>query len=248
MKPMPEPRRAARARQGARRVRDQGALGHQPRQPRRASPRSSRSSSRSRKQVLAHGMMPIIEPEVNIKSADRAAGDAHPARRDSQGARRDSRGPAGDAQAVASRPRPGLFDPLVDHPKVLRVVALSGGFSRARSVRRAGQEPRHDRQLQPRACCPTCATQQSDEEFDRTLGDAIDEIYQASTVEGAGLTLDEAEFDPIDVSAARADGAGEALSDQPAGRRRGISRPAEGGARAGRRGRVPASGQGRRRA
>ena len=65
-------RRAARAREGARRVRHQGALGHQLGRTRRASPCSSRSSSRSRKQVLAHGLMPIIEPEVNIKSADRA--------------------------------------------------------------------------------------------------------------------------------------------------------------------------------
>ena len=52
---------------------------------------------------------------------------------------------------------PGLFEPLVDHPKVLRVVALSGGFSPRGSLPRAGEEPRHDRQLQPRACCPTSA-------------------------------------------------------------------------------------------
>ena len=52
------------------------------------------------KQVLAHGMMPIIEPEVNIKSADRARKRRPPARRDPRRARRASRRPAGDAQAV----------------------------------------------------------------------------------------------------------------------------------------------------
>ena len=59
---------------------------------RAASPRSSRSSSRSPSQILGHGLMPIIEPEVSIKSADRAAADAHPARRTAQGARRAARG------------------------------------------------------------------------------------------------------------------------------------------------------------
>ena len=75
----------------------------------------------------------------------------------------------------------GLFQPLVDHPKVLRVVALSGGFSREEACRELAKNPGHDRELQPRACCPTFAHQQSDEEFNRTLGTAIDEIYEAST-------------------------------------------------------------------
>ena len=72
MKPMPELDALARAGEGARRVRHQGALGHQPRQPRRASPCVVAQQFEVAKQVLAHGMMPIIEPEVNIKSADRA--------------------------------------------------------------------------------------------------------------------------------------------------------------------------------
>ena len=54
---------------------------------------------------------------------------------------------------------------------MLRVVALSGGFSREEACRELAQEPRHDRQLQPRACSRTCAHQQSDEEFNRTLGE-----------------------------------------------------------------------------
>ena len=49
-----------------------------------------------------------------------------------------------------------------------------------------------------RALLSDLRAQQSDEEFNRTLGTAIDEIYRASTQQGAGLTLDEDEFDPID--------------------------------------------------
>ena len=53
---------------------------------------------------------------------------------------------------------PGLFDPLVDHPRVLRVVALSGRLCAPRSLRRARQEPRRHRQLLAAPCSRTCAT------------------------------------------------------------------------------------------
>ena len=80
-------------------------------------------------QVLSHGMMPMIEPEVNIKSETRAECDAILLEEilkqlDALGA---------DQQVMLKLSLPveaGKFDPLVNHPKVLRVVALSGGYKR----------------------------------------------------------------------------------------------------------------------
>jgi fructose-bisphosphate aldolase class I len=74
----------------------------------------------------------------------------------------------------------GLFQPLIDHPKVLRVVALSGGFSREDACRELAKNPGMIASFS-RALLSDLRAQQSDEEFDRTLGTAIDEIYDAST-------------------------------------------------------------------
>src|SRR5205085_2233490 len=74
----------------------------------------------------------------------------------------------------------GLFEPLIDHPKVLRVVALSGGFSRAEACRELARNPGMIASFS-RALLSDLRAQQSDDEFDRTLGGAIDEIYSAST-------------------------------------------------------------------
>ena len=73
-----------------------------------------------------------------------------------------------------------LFAPLVSHPKVLRVVALSGGFSREDACRELAKNPGMIASFS-RALLSDLRYQQSDEEFDRTLGQAIDEIYEAST-------------------------------------------------------------------
>ena len=131
------------------------------------------------RQVLAHGMMPIIEPEVNIKSADRARSDelllsAILAELDAI--------PEGQRVMLKlSIPaKAGLFEPLVDHPKVLRVVALSGGFSREEACRELAKNPGMIASFS-RALLSDLRAQQSDEEFNRTLGTAIDEIYTAST-------------------------------------------------------------------
>ena len=77
---------------------------------------------------------------------------------------------------------PGLFDPLVDHPRVLRVVALSGGFSREEACRELARNPGMIASFS-RALLSDLRHDQSDEEFDRTLGTAIDEIYRASIAE-----------------------------------------------------------------
>jgi fructose-bisphosphate aldolase class I len=76
--------------------------------------------------------------------------------------------------------KPGLFEPLVNHPKVLRVVALSGGFSRAEACQELAKNPGMIASFS-RALLSDLRAQQSDEEFNRTLGTAIDEIYAAST-------------------------------------------------------------------
>jgi len=130
------------------------------------------------KQVLAHGMMPIIEPEVNIKSADRAQSDELLLT-----AILEELDEIPDGQRVMLKlsipAAAGLFQPLIDHPKVLRVVALSGGFSREEACRELAKNPGMIASFS-RALLSDLRSQQSDEEFDRTLGTAIDEIYQAS--------------------------------------------------------------------
>jgi fructose-bisphosphate aldolase class I len=131
------------------------------------------------KQVLAHEMIPIVEPEVNIKSADRAASDDLLLT-----AILEELDEIPEGQQVMLKlsipAKPGLFEPLVRHPKVLRVVALSGGFSREEACRELARNPGMIASFS-RALLSDLRAQQSDEEFNRTLGTAIDEIYEAST-------------------------------------------------------------------
>jgi fructose-bisphosphate aldolase class I len=131
------------------------------------------------KQVLAHGLVPIIEPEVNIKSADRDESD----HRLLAGLLEELDEIPDDQQVMLklSLPvAPGLFEPLIDHPKVLRVVALSGGFSREEACRELAKNPGMIASFS-RALLSDLRHDQSDAEFDRTLGQAIDDIYAAST-------------------------------------------------------------------
>jgi fructose-bisphosphate aldolase class I len=131
------------------------------------------------KQVLAHGLVPIIEPEVNIKSADRAESDELLLT-----AILEELNEIPDGLRVMLKlsipVQPGLFEPLVRHPKVLRVVALSGGFSREEACRELAKNPGMIASFS-RALLADLRAQQSDEEFNRTLATAIDEIYEAST-------------------------------------------------------------------
>ena len=131
------------------------------------------------KQVLAHGLMPIIEPEVNIKSADRAESDDLLLT-----AILEELDELPEGQQVMLKlsipAEAGKFDALVDHPKVLKVVALSGGFGRAEACAELARTPGMIASFS-RALLSDLRAQQSDEEFDRTLGTAIDEIYRAST-------------------------------------------------------------------
>ena len=131
------------------------------------------------RQILRHGLVPIIEPEVSIKSPERAQADE--ILRD-EILRHLDRLPEGDEVMLKlSIPaKPGLFQPLIDHPRVLRVVALSGGFSRSDACRELAKNPGMIASFS-RALLEDLRQDMSDEEFDRSLKSAIGEIYEAST-------------------------------------------------------------------
>ena len=131
-------------------------------------------------QVLAAGLVPIIEPEVNIKSPERAGAD----RILLEEILKALDALPGDDKVMLKLSIPanaGLFDPLVNHRRVLRVVALSGGYARPEACRELARNPGMIASFS-RALLEDLRAQMSAEEFDRALGSAIDEIYQASTV------------------------------------------------------------------
>jgi len=130
-------------------------------------------------QVLAHGLVPIIEPEVNIKSPERAEADAilldeiHKAL--------DAMPGDDKVMLKLSLPaKPDLFLPLVEHPRVLHVVALSGGFHRTEACAELAKNQGIIASFS-RALLEDLRYQMTDAEFDQALGEAIDEIYAAST-------------------------------------------------------------------
>jgi fructose-bisphosphate aldolase class I len=130
------------------------------------------------RQVLGHGMMPILEPEYTITAADRADGEqilkAEILRN------LDALEDGKQVMLKLSIPvEDNLYRELIDHPKVLAVVALSGGYSTEEAceklARNSGMIASFSRGL-----LQDLRAQQSDEEFDATLGDAIDRIHAAS--------------------------------------------------------------------
>jgi len=130
-------------------------------------------------QVLSHGMMPIIEPEVNIKSDTRAECDRILLEETLKAL--DALPEGQQVMLKLSIPaKPGLFDPLVDHPKVLRVVALSGGYKRPEACAELAKNKGMIASFS-RALLEDLRAQMSDDEFDASLGGAIGEIYAAST-------------------------------------------------------------------
>ena len=130
------------------------------------------------KQIAAGGLMPILEPEVNIKSPERAQADQILMDELLKGL--DAL-PAGEKVMLKlSLPeKPGLFAPLVDHPKVLKVVALSGGYKRPEACAELAKN-RGIIASFSRALLEDLRHQMSAAEFDKALGSAIDEIYDAS--------------------------------------------------------------------
>lgn len=130
------------------------------------------------RQILAKGLMPIIEPEVTISIADKV--EAEKILRDEILKNLDKL-PAGQ-QVMLKLTIPSevnFFKPLIDHPKVMRVVALSGGYSRedanAMLARNTGLIASFSRALSE-----GLSAQQSDAQFNAELEKTIASIYDAS--------------------------------------------------------------------
>ena len=129
-------------------------------------------------QVLAAGLMPMIEPEIDIKSPERAAADA--ILRDELLKALDALPDGQRVMLKLSLPvEPNLFAPRVDHPKVLRVVALSGGYARPEACAELAKN-RGVIASFSRALLEDLRHQMTDAEFDAALGEAIDDIYRGS--------------------------------------------------------------------
>lgn len=127
--------------------------------------------------IAAHGLVPIIEPEVNIKSAERDAADRLLLKETL--AALDAWTGAPVMLKLSLPTEPGLFQPLVDHPKVLRVVALSGGFARPEACVELAKNPGIIASFS-RALLEDLRHQMSDDEFNASLGGAINDIHAAS--------------------------------------------------------------------
>jgi fructose-bisphosphate aldolase class I len=130
------------------------------------------------KQILAKGLVPIVEPEVSINSPERAEADRILLKELT-----NQLDALGDGECVMLKltipSEPNLFAPLVDHPKVLKVVALSGGYSRSEAVQELAKNNGMIASFS-RALLADLKDDMDDDEFDAALGQAIDEIYQAS--------------------------------------------------------------------
>ncbi len=130
------------------------------------------------RRVLAKGMMPMIEPEISIKSATRAECDT--LMRAEILKHLDGLAAGEQVMLKLTLPVvPGTFDVLVDHPGVLKVVALSGGFSRAEACAELAKN-RGVIASFSRALLDDLRHGMSDDEFAGSLGGAIDEIHAAS--------------------------------------------------------------------
>ncbi len=130
------------------------------------------------KQVLSHGLVPIVEPEVDINAADKAAAEA--ILRDELIKHLDALPEGEQVMIKVTIPsEDGFYTPLVEHPKCMRVVALSGGYPREDANERLSRQPGMIASFS-RALSEGLSAQQSDEEFDATMADSVKGIYEAS--------------------------------------------------------------------
>jgi fructose-bisphosphate aldolase, class I len=131
-------------------------------------------------QIAEHGLMPIIEPEVSIKSTDKAGAEAILF---TELARKLDALPS-DRQVMLKLTIPDvgdLYSPLGRHERVARVVALSGGYTRADACKRLSANHGMIASFS-RALTQDLRHSMSDPEFNTALEESIDEIYRASTV------------------------------------------------------------------
>jgi fructose-bisphosphate aldolase class I len=130
------------------------------------------------RQILASGLIPIIEPEIDINSPSKA--EAEELLREGILRQLDMQSPADPVMLKLTLPEiDGFYQPLVDHPNVLRVVALSGGYSRDEANARLSRNPGVIASFS-RALTEGLSAQQSANEFDAALDAAIESIYRAS--------------------------------------------------------------------
>lgn len=130
------------------------------------------------KQILAKGLMPIIEPEVTISIADKS--EAETLLRDAILAQLDAL--ADDQNVMLKLTLPevaNLYQPLVDHPRVLRVVALSGGYTREEANARLSENTGIIASFS-RALTEGLSAQQDDAAFNTAIAATINEIHAAS--------------------------------------------------------------------
>ena len=129
-------------------------------------------------QIIAHGLVPILEPEVSITISDKA--EAENLLRDAILTHLDALPTDQTVMLKLTLPdNANLYHRLCQHPRVLSVVALSGGYSRAEANARLAQNSQMIASFS-RALTEGLSAQQSDAEFDQTLAQTIDEIYRAS--------------------------------------------------------------------
>jgi fructose-bisphosphate aldolase class I len=132
------------------------------------------------RQIAEHGLMPIIEPEVSIKSPDKAAAEAILLAELTS--KLDALPDGRRVMLKLTIPEvPDLYSGLVNHRGVARVVALSGGYTRAEACKRLASNHGVIASFS-RALVEGLNHSMSDAEFDAALAKSIDEIYQASTV------------------------------------------------------------------
>ncbi len=131
-------------------------------------------------QIAGHGLMPIIEPEVSIKAADKAEAEEMLA---AEITRHLDALPEG-RQVMLKLTIPtkaDFYEPLTKHPKVMRVVALSGGYTRDDACEKLSRNHGMIASFS-RALIDDLRHDTSEAEFDATLAASIDQIYRASTV------------------------------------------------------------------
>ena len=130
------------------------------------------------KQVLSHGLIPIVEPEVDIKNPDKKGSEDNLKK---EILAELDKLPA-NQQVMLKLTIPevdNFYAELVKHPRVLKVVALSGGYSRDEANKRLARQNGMIASFS-RALSEGLTAQQSDAEFNKSLDTAIESIYQAS--------------------------------------------------------------------
>lgn len=130
-------------------------------------------------QIAAKGLMPILEPEVSIKAPDKA--EAETILRDEILRHLEAEPDAHKVMLKLTIPsKADLYKPLIDHPRVARVVALSGGYTRDDACKRLSENHGMIASFS-RALVEELTKQMSDADFNAALGHSIEEIYKAST-------------------------------------------------------------------